>query len=176
MAAPLRIRKRLWLDQAAVLARTWRAADGTGGLIAPLSGTERKVVSDIHDVATLRTAEALMAKDASHSQKGGGYGKWNVQAVDFRERRWLALRKIEHVMDDIEFLGEWPVARRGLLHAAASEACYSAYDDRKSVEAAHKTFTTWTRRVRVVKDVPVAPSWMTGPNIGGFQHFLQTGA
>ncbi len=24
---------------------------------------------------------------------------------------------------------QWPVERRGLLHAAACEACYSAYDD-----------------------------------------------
>jgi len=88
----------------------------------------------------------------------------------------FVLRKIEHVMDAIEFLEEWPVERRGLLHAAASEACYSAYDGRKSVEAAHKTFTTWARRVGVIEDVPVAPSWMTGPKIGGVHHFLQTGA
>lgn len=34
------------------------------------------------------------------------------------------LRKIECVMDAIEFLEEWPVERRGLLHAAASETLF----------------------------------------------------
>ncbi|MEI8719900.1 DUF982 domain-containing protein [Mesorhizobium sp. ISC11] len=43
-------------------------------------------------------------------------------------------------MDAIEFLEEWPVERRGLLHGAACDTCYSAYDGRKSVEAAHKAF------------------------------------
>ncbi|MDF3156606.1 DUF982 domain-containing protein [Mesorhizobium sp. XAP10] len=35
-------------------------------------------------------------------------------------------------MDAIEFLEEWPVERRGLLHGAACDTCYSAYDGRKS--------------------------------------------
>jgi hypothetical protein len=83
------------------------------------------------------------------------------------------VRKLDCVMDAIEFLEEWPVQRRGLLHAAASEACYAAYDGRKSVEAAHKTFTTWARRVDVIEDVPAAPSWMTGPKIGKAEHFLE---
>ncbi|WP_292326206.1 DUF982 domain-containing protein [Mesorhizobium sp.] len=46
-------------------------------------------------------------------------------------------------MDAIEFLEEWPVERRGLPHAAACETCYAAYDGRKSLEAAQKTFMTW---------------------------------
>lgn len=49
-------------------------------------------------------------------------------------------RKISSLMDAIEFLEEWPVERHGLLHAAASDACYSAYDGRTSVEAARKAF------------------------------------
>ncbi len=88
----------------------------------------------------------------------------------------FVLRKIECVMDAIEFLEEWPVERRGLLHAAASETCWSAYDGRKSVEAAHKTFTTWARRVGVIEDVPVAPPWMTGPKIGAEDQALAAGA
>ncbi|WP_245454835.1 MULTISPECIES: DUF982 domain-containing protein [unclassified Mesorhizobium] len=67
-------------------------------------------------------------------------------------------------MDAIEFLEEWPVDRRGLLHAAACETYCSAYDGRKSVEAAHKIFTTWARRVGVTEDVPVAaPDEQTKP-------------
>ena len=80
------------------------------------------------------------------------------------------VQKIGCVMDAIEFLEEWPVERRGLLHAAASDTCYSAYDGRKSVDAAHKTFTTWARRVGVIEDVHAAPPWMTGPKIGGAGH------
>ncbi|ESY62354.1 MULTISPECIES: DUF982 domain-containing protein [unclassified Mesorhizobium] len=79
----------------------------------------------------------------------------------------FALRKIVCLMDAIEFLEEWPVERRGLLHAAACDTCYAAYDGRKSVESAHKTFTAWARRVGVIDNVPVAPHWMTGPKIGG---------
>ncbi|SFP05173.1 Protein of unknown function [Mesorhizobium sp. NFR06] len=75
------------------------------------------------------------------------------------------IQKIDCVMDAIEFLEEWPVERRGLLHAAACEACYSAYDGRKPVEAAHKAFTAWARKIGVIKDVPPAPPWMTGPKI-----------
>lgn len=97
------------------------------------------------------------------------------QPIFVREDGFV-LRKIECVMDAIEFLEEWPVERRGLLHAAASETCCSAYDGRKSVEAAHKTFTTWARRVGVVEVVPVAPAWMTGPKIGGVDRALETGA
>ncbi|TIT82343.1 MAG: DUF982 domain-containing protein, partial [Mesorhizobium sp.] len=33
----------------------------------------------------------------------------------------FVLRRIDCVMDAIEFLEEWAVERRGLLHAAASE-------------------------------------------------------
>jgi len=88
----------------------------------------------------------------------------------------FVLRKIECVMDAIEFLEEWPVEKRGLLHAAACETCYSAYDGRKSVEAAHKTFTTWARRVRIIEDVPLAPSWMTGPKIGPADRLLEAGS
>ena len=88
------------------------------------------------------------------------------QAIFVRDDGFV-LRKIGCVMDAIEFLEEWPVERRGLLHAAASETCYSAYDGRKSLDAAHKTFTTWARRVGVIEDVPVAPPWMTGPKISG---------
>ncbi|RWC97962.1 MAG: DUF982 domain-containing protein [Mesorhizobium sp.] len=87
----------------------------------------------------------------------------------------FVLRRIDCVMDAIEFLEEWPVERRGLLHAAASETCCSAYDGGKSVEAAHKTFRTWARRVGVIEDVPVAPSWMTGPKIGA-DHSVETDA
>ncbi|WP_245272811.1 DUF982 domain-containing protein [Mesorhizobium sp. LNHC221B00] len=72
------------------------------------------------------------------------------------------MQKIDCVMDAIEFLEEWPVEKRGLLHAAACEACYSAYDGRKPVEAAHKAFTTWARKIGVIEDVPTAPPWMTG--------------
>ncbi|MGX8009013.1 DUF982 domain-containing protein [Mesorhizobium sp. ORM8.1] len=75
------------------------------------------------------------------------------------------IQKIDCVMDAIEFLEEWPVEKRGLLHAAACEACYSAYDGRKPVEAAHKAFTTWARKIGVIEDVPTAPPWMTGPKI-----------
>jgi len=88
----------------------------------------------------------------------------------------FVLRKIECIMDAIEFLEEWPVERRGLLHAAASETCCSAYDGRKSVEAAHKTSPIWARRVGVIEDAAVAPPWMTGPKIGGVDYALQTGA
>lgn len=88
------------------------------------------------------------------------------QAIFVRDDGFV-LRKIGCVMDAIEFLEEWPVERRGLLHAAASETCYSAYDGRKSLDAAHKTFTTWARRVGVIEDVPMAPPWMTGPKISG---------
>ncbi|MER8464658.1 DUF982 domain-containing protein [Mesorhizobium sp. M1396] len=77
------------------------------------------------------------------------------------------IQKIGCAMDAIEFLEEWPVERRGLLHAAASDACYSAYDGRKSVEAAHKAFATWAHRVGVIEAVPAAPPWMTGPKIQG---------
>ena len=83
------------------------------------------------------------------------------------------VQKIGCVMDAIEFLEEWPVERRGLLHAAASDACYSAYDGRKSVEAANKAFTTWARRVGVIEDVPVAPPWMTGPKISKVDQLLE---
>lgn len=96
------------------------------------------------------------------------------QAIFVRDG--FVLRKIECVMDAIEFLEEWPVERRGLLHAAASETCCSAYDGRKSVEAARKTFTTWARRVGVTEDVPAAPAWMTEPKIDGADHSLETGA
>jgi hypothetical protein len=75
-------------------------------------------------------------------------------------------RRIGSLMDAIEYLEEWPIERRGLLHAAASDACCAAYDGRRSVEAAHKAFATWARRVGVIEDVPVAPPWMTGPKIG----------
>ncbi|BCH05524.1 hypothetical protein MesoLj131c_72660 (plasmid) [Mesorhizobium sp. 131-3-5] len=75
-------------------------------------------------------------------------------------------RKISSLMDAIEFLEEWPVERHGLLHAAASDACYSAYDGRTSVEAARKAFATWVHRVRVIEIVPAAPVWMTEPEIG----------
>jgi hypothetical protein len=85
------------------------------------------------------------------------------------------LRKIECLMDAIEFLEEWPVERRGLLHAAACETCCSAYDGRKSVEAAHKTFTTWARRVKVIEDVPFAPPWMTGPKISSVDRLIEAG-
>ncbi|MGX8012758.1 DUF982 domain-containing protein [Mesorhizobium sp. ORM8.1] len=75
------------------------------------------------------------------------------------------IRKIDCVMDAIEFLEEWPVERRGLLHTAACEACYAAYDGRKPVATAHKAFTTWVRKIGVIEDVPTAPPWMTGPTI-----------
>ena len=88
------------------------------------------------------------------------------QPVFVRDDGYRA-QKIGCVMDAIEFLEEWPVEKRVLLHAAASETCYSAYDGRKSLDAAHKTFTTWARRVGVIEDVPMAPPWMTGPKISG---------
>jgi hypothetical protein len=84
-----------------------------------------------------------------------------------------SIREIGCVMDAIEFLEEWPIERRGLLHAAACDTCYSAYDGRKSVEAAHKSFMTWARRVGVIEDVPAAPSWMTGPKISSADHFVE---
>jgi hypothetical protein len=87
----------------------------------------------------------------------------------------FVLRKIECIMDAIEFLEEWPVERRGLMHAAACEICYAAYDGRKSLEAAQKTFTTWARRVRVIEDVPLAPSWMTGPKISSLDRLIEAG-
>jgi len=93
----------------------------------------------------------------------------------FVREEGFARRKIECVMDAIEFLEEWPVERRGLLHAAACETCYSAYDGRKSVEAAHKSFAAWARRVEVMEDVPSAPSWMTGPKIGTEDRILDAG-
>ena len=85
-----------------------------------------------------------------------------------------AVQRIRCVMDAIEFLEEWPVERRGLLHAAASDACYSAYDGRKSVEAANKAFTTWARRVAIIEDLPAAPQWMTGPKIRKIDHTLES--
>ena len=84
------------------------------------------------------------------------------------------VQKIGCVMDAIEFLEEWPVERRGLLHAAASDACYSAYDGRNSVEAANRNFTTWARRVAVIEDLPAAPQWMTGPKISKVDHLLKS--
>ena len=96
------------------------------------------------------------------------------QPIFVRDEGYV-LRKIECVMDAIEFLEEWPVERRGLLHAAACETCCSAYDGRKSVEAAHKTFATWARRVEVIDDVPSAPSWMTGPKIGTEDRIVDAG-
>jgi len=95
------------------------------------------------------------------------------QPVFVRDEGFV-VQKIGCVMDAIEFLEEWPVERRGLLHAAASDACYSAYDGRKSVEAANKAFTTWARRVGVMEDVPVAPPWMTGPKISKVDHLLDS--
>ncbi|WP_258589724.1 DUF982 domain-containing protein [Mesorhizobium sp. AR02] len=67
-----------------------------------------------------------------------------------------------------------PVERRGLLHAAACDTCYSAYDGRKSAEAANKAFTTWARRVGVIEDLPAAPPWMTGPKISSADHLLES--
>ncbi|WP_246676216.1 MULTISPECIES: DUF982 domain-containing protein [unclassified Mesorhizobium] len=61
-----------------------------------------------------------------------------------------------------------------MLHCAACDTCYSAYDGRKSVEAAHKTFAMWARRVGVIEDVPVAPPWMTGPKIGGADELIES--
>ncbi|MFK0693062.1 DUF982 domain-containing protein [Mesorhizobium sp. IMUNJ 23033] len=84
------------------------------------------------------------------------------------------VQKIGCIMDAIEFLEEWSVERRGLLHAAASDACYTAYDGRKSVEAANKAFTAWARRVGVIEDVPAAPPWMTGPKISKPDHILES--
>src|SRR5438046_572255 len=87
----------------------------------------------------------------------------------------FVLRRIECIMDAIEFLEEWPVERRGVLHAAACETCYLAYDGRRSVEAAHKTFTTWARRIRVIEHVPLASSWMTEPNISSVDSLIEAG-
>ncbi|CDX43207.1 conserved hypothetical protein [Mesorhizobium sp. SOD10] len=75
------------------------------------------------------------------------------------------IRKIDCVMDAIEFSEEWPVEKRGLLHAAATEACYAAYDGRKPLEGAYKAFTAWARKIGVYEDVPPARPWMTGPKI-----------
>ncbi|RUX26449.1 DUF982 domain-containing protein [Mesorhizobium sp. M7A.F.Ca.US.011.01.1.1] len=86
----------------------------------------------------------------------------------------FVIKKIGCVMDAIEFLEEWPVERRGLLHGAACDTCYSAYDGRRSVEAAHKTFATWARRVGVIEDIPVAPPWMTGPKISGADELIES--
>ena len=95
------------------------------------------------------------------------------QPVFVRDDGYRA-QKIGCVMDAIEFLEEWPVERRGLLHAAASDACYSAYDGRKSVDAAQKAFTTWARKVDVIEDVPAAPPWMTGPKISKVDYPLES--
>lgn len=84
------------------------------------------------------------------------------------------VQKIACVMDAIEFLEEWPVERRGFLHSAASDACYSAYDGRKSVEAANKAFASWARRVALIEDLTAAPQWMTGPKISKIDHPLDS--
>ena len=38
------------------------------------------------------------------------------------------IRRIECVMDAIEFLEEWPIQRRGLIHEVTCETCYAAHD------------------------------------------------
>ena len=77
------------------------------------------------------------------------------------------IQEIGCVMDAIEYLEQWPVEKRGLIHEAACEACYAAHDGRKPIETARKAFMTWARRVGILEDFPVAPEWMTGPKIGG---------
>lgn len=61
-----------------------------------------------------------------------------LRRFSYQTTVWFS-EKIGCVMNSIEFMEEWPVERGGLLHAVASETCYSAYDGRKSVDPAHKT-------------------------------------
>ena len=78
------------------------------------------------------------------------------------------IRRIECVMDAIEFLEEWPIQRRGLIHEVTCETCYAAHDGRKPVDTARKAFATWARRAGILESVAQAPTWMTGPKIGHY--------
>ena len=78
------------------------------------------------------------------------------------------IRRIECVMDAIEFLEEWPIQRRGLIHEVTCETCYAAHDGRKPVDTARKAFATLARMAGILETVPQARTWMTGPKIGHY--------
>src|SRR6476660_8213455 len=80
-----------------------------------------------------------------------------------RVRDGQSIREVANVWDAIEFMEEWPVPARGLIHETALDACYAAHDGRKPVETARRGFVAWARRTGLLVDASVAPFWMTAP-------------
>lgn len=79
-----------------------------------------------------------------------------------------SIQEIGCVMDAIEFMEEWPVHRRSVIHGTALSACYAACDGRKPVETARKAFEIWARREGILSGMEV-PAWMVsaGSNKSG---------
>ncbi|WP_394889814.1 DUF982 domain-containing protein [Mesorhizobium sp. AaZ16] len=77
------------------------------------------------------------------------------------------VQEIVDLAGAIDFLEEWPEARRSLIHETALRACYQAHDGRKPMSVARDAFVGFAKRAGILEDPEAAMPWIAGSTGGG---------
>jgi hypothetical protein len=77
------------------------------------------------------------------------------------------VREITCIYDALEFLTDWPKARRGSIYETAARACQAARDGRMSIEGARSALIGFARSAGILEQAPVhMEPWMIAPKTG----------
>jgi len=77
------------------------------------------------------------------------------------------VQEIACLDDAIEFLAEWPQAKRDLVHETAWKACCDAFDGRKPLFVARNAFEGFAKRAKILEDPTSVMTWINAAKSGG---------
>ena len=77
------------------------------------------------------------------------------------------IREIATLDDAIEFLDDWPVAHRDLIHETAWRTCCQAFDGHKPLAAARAAFEGFARMAKILEDPASVMPWIAAAKRGG---------
>lgn len=70
------------------------------------------------------------------------------------------IQEIACLEDALEFLYEWPKARRGPIYATALRACQRAFDSGFPLSAARQAFAGFAKSAKILEEVSTPMPWM----------------
>ena len=73
------------------------------------------------------------------------------------------IHEITCIEDALEFLYEWPKARRGSIYETAMRACQAALVGKLNCDEASKSFRGFARSARILTDLSALVPMLNGP-------------